>query len=174
MCKTSYWTPVCLSVWKPLLFVCLNVINQFKDTQRAKAEQSRAAREGRREAAAFTVSHESLQPTALDLCHARSLLLSFFLSFFLSFLLTQSFYQCQVRPTEAPSQLDRFIWLLLLSKQEILWGWSATLNEEWEDDDEREEEEKERGGQDKHLIAMEIGLHSNSRGVGRCSTTHLC
>lgn len=68
----------CLSVWKVLLSVCPNVINQFKDTQRAKAEQSRPAREGRREAAAFTVSHESLQPTVLDLCHASSLLLSFF------------------------------------------------------------------------------------------------
>ncbi len=119
--KTSRWSPICLSVWKVLLPVCPNVISQFKDAQRAKAEHSRAAREGRREAAAFTVSHESLQPTVLDLCHARSLLLSF--------LLTQSFYQCQVRPTEAPSQLARSIWLLL-QKQEILWGWSATLNEE--------------------------------------------
>lgn len=76
--RTSNQTPICLSVWKLLLFVCPNVINQFKDAQRAKAEQSRPAREGRREAAAFTVSHESLQPTVLDLCHAPSLLLSFF------------------------------------------------------------------------------------------------
>lgn len=76
--KTSCWTPICLSVWKVLLPVCPNVISQFKDAQRAKAEHSRTAREGRREAAAFTVSHESLQPTVLDLCHARSLLLSFF------------------------------------------------------------------------------------------------
>lgn len=76
--KTSHWTPICLSAWKVLLFVCPNVINEFKDTQRAKAEQRGPAREGRREAAAFTVSHESLQPTVLDLCHARSLLLSFF------------------------------------------------------------------------------------------------
>lgn len=55
-----------------------NVISRFKDTRRGKAERSRPAREGRREAAAFTVSRESLQPTVLDLCHARSLLLSFF------------------------------------------------------------------------------------------------
>jgi len=89
------------------------------------------------------------------------------LSFFLSFLLTLSFYQCQVRPIEAHSQLARSVWLLL-QKQEILWDWSATLNKEWEDDDdeddddEREEEEK----QGKYLIAMEIELHSNSvRGV---------
>lgn len=44
-------------------------------------------------------------------------------------------------------------------------GLVSNAQEEWEDDDEREEEEKKRG-QDKHLVAMEIGLHSNSRGVG--------
>lgn len=45
-------------------------------------------------------------------------------------------------------------------------GLVSNAQEEWEDDDEREEEEKERGGQDKHLVAIEIGPHSNSRGVG--------
>lgn len=100
--KTSHRTPVCLSVWKVLLFVCPNVINQFKGAHRAKAEQMRPSREGWREAAAFTVSHESLQPTVLDLSHACSLL-----SFFPS-------HSVFLRPTEAPSQPACSIWLLLL------------------------------------------------------------
>lgn len=80
--EPSHWIPISYSVWKVPLSVCLNVISQFKNAQKAK--QSRPAKEGRREAAAFTVSHESLQPTVLDLCHARSLLLSFFPSLSLS------------------------------------------------------------------------------------------
>lgn len=59
------------------LSVCHNVISPFKDAERAKAEPNQPAKEGRGETAAFTVSHESLQPTELDVCHASSLLLSF-------------------------------------------------------------------------------------------------
>lgn len=66
--------------------LCPNRIRQFKDVQRAKAEPSQSAREGWREAAAFTVSHESLQPTDLDFCHACSP------SFFLAFSLRLSIY----------------------------------------------------------------------------------
>lgn len=85
--RAKLFGPICLSVEGPLLCLCPNAICQFKDAHREKAELSWTAREGRREAAAFTVNHESLQPTDLDLCHACSLCLSY--------LLSQSFYlQC--------------------------------------------------------------------------------
>lgn len=77
--KPTHRTPIFQSV-------CHNVISLFKDAERAKAEPNRSAGEGRGETAAFTVSHESLQPTELDVCHASSLLRSFipFRSVFLS------------------------------------------------------------------------------------------
>lgn len=141
-CVPKHLTKLCLSVWKVLLSVSPNIINKFKGTQRAKAEGIRPSREGRRGAAAFTVSHESLQPTVLDICHTHSLL-----SFFPS-------HSVFLRPTEARSQPACSIWLLLLQKQEILWDWSTAL--------------KWKVGRDKHLIAME--MYSNSiREVGRCS-----
>lgn len=86
----------CLSACLPVLIL----INKFKGTQRAKAEWIRPSREGRRGAAAFTVSHESLQPTVLDICHTHSLL-----SFFPS-------HSVFLRPTEARGQPARSIWLL--------------------------------------------------------------
>lgn len=60
----DYW-----ACWTPVQFFS-------SKTHGAKTESNWSAREGRWEAAAFTVSHESLQPTDLDLCHTRSQLLS--------------------------------------------------------------------------------------------------
>lgn len=53
---------------------------------RTKSRSDQSFSEGRRKATAFTVSHESPQPTALDCCHAQTLPI-----FILSFLPAWSF-----------------------------------------------------------------------------------
>lgn len=153
--RKSEKTPFCLWAWKVLLFVLPNVISGFKDAQRAKAEQSRPAREGWREVAAFTVSHESLQPTVLDLCHARSLL-SFSPSHSVSLSAPGQAYW-GARPTSSAlhgsSSKNRKYWRAGQPRSMRRRRKTTTIGRKWR-------------GLDKRLIAMEINLHpSNIKGV---------
>lgn len=56
-----------------------NLMRPVSSKTHSELKQTWTAREGWRETAAFTVNHESLQPTDLELCHARFLWLSYLL-----------------------------------------------------------------------------------------------